>query len=69
MSAKILEFPSNKKLLTDKSFYNSDLAVKKISDYRFYNSNKKDFSSFEKILSDRNLSKEMFTPDYFMLVE
>jgi hypothetical protein len=69
MSATILEFPLNKISSTDKSFYDSDLVVKKVSDYTLSNASSIEYSSFEKILSDRKLSKEMFTPDYFMLVE
>ncbi len=69
MSATILEFPLNKISSTDKSSYDSDLVVKKVSDYTLSNASSIEYSSFEKILSDRKLSKEMFTPDYFMLVE
>ena len=60
MKAKIINFPSKKELLKRNQTRKGNASVSRTSDA---------FKSFSKILSDRELAKRMFPPDYFMLVE
>jgi len=71
MKAQISNFPTNKTLFIKKPFYTPSFEVINITsenDLPAFQINE-EFRDFEEILSNKELAKNMFPPDYFMLVE
>lgn len=76
MSARIINFPSNRILPAIVSFYgfSSETQIVKIKDdlpefQTDENYSDREYKEFDEIIRDEELAKEMFPPDYFMLVE
>ena len=68
MSAKIINFPSDKKLQANKPLYNSYSSTETVGDVILHIPNR-NHESFEKRWLSKKTSEEMFPADYFMLVE
>jgi hypothetical protein len=60
MKARIINFPSKKELLKRRRARKDKESPSKSTN---------EFSGLNKILADQESTKEMFPPDYFMLVE
>ncbi len=76
MSAQIIDFPINRVLPTIVPFcgFSSEMRTVKFENNLHEPEADKDFSDrenkdFNKIVEDEELGREMFPPDYFMLVE
>jgi hypothetical protein len=60
VKARIINFPSKKELLKRHQARKGKESPSKTT---------REFNALNKILSDQEMAKEMFPPDYFMLVE
>lgn len=68
MSDKKINFQTDKES-SDRTLVTLTLSLENLQPRDLRSGAKNNHSSFNKILSDRELVNEMFTPDYFMLVE
>lgn len=76
MSARIIYFPSNiasPAIVTFYGFSQETQGVENKDNSSVFQTDKdysdKEYKDFDEIIEDQELAKEMFPPDYFMLVE
>jgi len=71
MKAQVTNFPTNRALFIKKPFYTPsfELINTAVEDNLPAFHIHEEFQNFERILSSKELAKDMFPPDYFILVE